>query len=138
MAEPMTPEQVPADLVETAYEAWGIWGTGHMRRDLPHVLAAVMPAIRQAAREEMLREFGIHPEQTAERLKQPARPDSRKEIIARLLLDVAPTALREAAADAEAKPGSYWPHFAGWLRTRAEQIATAASDAAHTEETNHA
>jgi hypothetical protein len=124
MAEPMTPEHVPADLVETAYEAWGIWGTGHMRRDLPHVLAAVMPAIRQAAREEMVREFGIHPEQTAERLKQPARPDSREEIIARLIPDVAPTVLREAADayDAHLMAGGDPNIPCMWLRNRANRI----------------
>jgi hypothetical protein len=83
MAEPMTPEQVPGDLVELGVEASDDytdraeqWTSGdHVRA----ILAAVLPADRAAA-------------------------------------------LREAAAAAEVKPGTPWLHFAGWLRTRADQI----------------
>lgn len=43
----MKPEDVPAELVETAAEAMDTWGTGHLRRDLPYALAAVIPLIRE-------------------------------------------------------------------------------------------
>jgi hypothetical protein len=38
-------------------------------------------------------------------------------------------ALREAADEAAGKPGSPWPHFAQWLRNRADQIEQETSHA---------
>ena len=37
--------------------------------------------------------------------------------------------LREAAMEAELKPGSPWIHVAGWLRRRADEIERGESDA---------
>jgi hypothetical protein len=138
MAEPMTPEQVPADLVELGVEASDDytdraeqWTSGdHVRA----ILAAVLPAYREMVNDEWRRKLGMHPDQIRERLAAPARPDSREEILARLLPDVAPIVLREAADayDAHLMAGGDPNIPCMWLRNRANQIEAAASDAAHT------
>jgi hypothetical protein len=85
-----------------------------------------------------LRKLAVGAMSANDALPEDERDQTPDHILAAVLPAIQAAALREAAADAEVKPGSYWPHFAKWLRTRADQIATAASDAAHTEETNHA
>lgn len=46
-------------------------------------LAEQVAAIRAMVRDDILRKMGIHPDQIAERLAQPAKPDSLEEIQAR-------------------------------------------------------
>jgi hypothetical protein len=139
VAEPMTSEQVPAGLPPELSTArmrfWVCLNREHRFVDWVDGVATCpdcgltsemtgrfAATAKQVGREEVLRELGIHPEQTAERLKQPARPDSREEILARLIPDVAPTVLREAADayedDRDALLGSVW----GWLNARADRI----------------
>ncbi|MCU1671056.1 MAG: hypothetical protein JWP40_3983 [Blastococcus sp.] len=62
-AEPDEVGDVPTELVDVAYDAWSTWGTGHMHRDMPHIVAAVLSAYR------VLADLGADGKSEVERLK---------------------------------------------------------------------
>jgi hypothetical protein len=94
------------------------------------ILEGAAPVLREAIRDDLLRERGMHPDQIAARKAASEQRDDRDEVAVRIEASV----LREAAdrAEYESRRRPVLTLVAGWLRGRADKIEAAgkaASDA---------